>query len=151
VILGRRPEDLYDTGPIDEDYAPFFEDILARSPITKLLRDDDLLVHWKQLIDISEEDQSLILRQIISDDENDADDEDDYFNPRNLSAQQRFLKIDKDAKKLLKKYTGSTFLLELDSLLLAFLEVCTPTPPHPTSPQYLSPTYDLMTDRSGGD
>ena len=121
VQLGRRPDELFDTGAIDEDFSYFFEEFLQRSPMSRLLRDDELFEEWKRFIDITEEQQKVLLSDLFSDSE--SDDENDFFEPINLSSRERYHRIDRDTKKLLKKFNGSTFLLELDDLLLAFLKV----------------------------
>jgi len=120
VLLGRRPDELFDTGAVDEDFSHFFEEFLQRSPISKVLRDDELYEEWKRFIDITEEQQRILLKDLFSD--SDSEDEDDFFEPINLTSRERYHRIDRDTKKLLQKYTGSTFLFELDEILLSFLK-----------------------------
>ena len=86
-----------------------------------MFEDEKLLELWKPFLDVTEEEEQMLLQFNM---EEDSDDDDYFLSPYTVSY-EAYQRVSTQGKRSFEKYFESELLFELDTLVFEFINVLT--------------------------
>merc|ERR1712137_426384 len=119
--LGRREEELSDTGPLEDEFERYLFDANCQNIFYQMFEDPDLLEAWQPFLDIEDDGNERLLHFAMSSDDEHEDDP-LYRHDRFSRAHIAFARLTSEGRRSIVKYAYTEFLEQLDLVLYEFIQ-----------------------------
>jgi len=122
IELGRREDELSDTGPLEDELEEYLFAGMKENIFYRMFEEEEIMRAFRPFIDITEEEEAMLM-EFFTESEWDINEDDfeilNFVTPSSVAYQR----ICTSGKRIISKYSRTEFLEQLDSRIFQFVQL----------------------------